>query len=259
MNIKNRKKPNKSNHPASFLLKITAAILCAVLAGALCAAYMVYTGLLIPNQIFISDSDIVGCDVSRYQGDIQWDLLARQNISFAFIKATEGSSHVDPVFAENWEQAFQTRLYVGAYHFFSFESPGEIQAQHFIETVPAREQMLSPVIDIEFYGNYNGQNTDASAIRAELDACLLAMEASYGSRPIIYTTPEAYDHFIKGYYEDYPLWIRSVLTRPHLDRDWQFWQYTNRKRLAGYSGPEQYIDMNVFHGTEAMLRELLSE
>ena len=255
MKTENRKSINK----IAFILKITAAILCVALTGALCAAYMVYTGRLIPNKMFITDNDVIGCDVSRYQGDIQWDLLARQNISFAFIKATEGSSYVDPAFPENWEQAFQTRLYVGAYHFFSFESPGEGQAQHFVETVPIRKQMLSPVVDIEFYGSYNEQNTDAPAIRAELSACLLAMEAAYGSKPIIYTTPEAYDHFIKGHYEDYPLWIRSVLTRPHLDRDWQFWQYTNRERLDGYSGPEQYIDMNVFHGTEAMLCELLLE
>jgi lysozyme len=31
--------------------------------------------------------------------------------------------------------------------------------------------------------------------------------------------------------------------------DWTFWQYTNREKLEGYSGDEEFIDMNVFCGT----------
>ena len=58
-------------------------------------------------------------------------------ISFAFIKATEGSTYVDPNFKTNWEQAAQTELYMGAYHFFSFESPGMSQAEHFSRIVEA--------------------------------------------------------------------------------------------------------------------------
>ena len=46
--------------------------------------------------------DTVGIDVSRYQGEIDWQEFASQNISFAFIKATEGSNHVDEYFADNW-------------------------------------------------------------------------------------------------------------------------------------------------------------
>ena len=47
--------------------------------------------------------DTVGIDVSRYQGEINWQEFASQNISFAFIKATEGSNHVDKCFADNWQ------------------------------------------------------------------------------------------------------------------------------------------------------------
>ena len=32
---------------------------------------------------------VVGVDVSRYQGVIDWDMIEAQNIDFAFIKATE--------------------------------------------------------------------------------------------------------------------------------------------------------------------------
>ena len=53
---------------------------------------------------------VIGVDVSSYQGDIDWEILSSQDISFAFIKATEGSSYVDPYFENNWENAADTDL-----------------------------------------------------------------------------------------------------------------------------------------------------
>nr|HPZ53078.1 lysozyme [Clostridia bacterium] len=33
------------------------------------------------------------------------------------------------------------------------------------------------------------------------------------------------------------------------DREWTFWQYSDRGRLNGYDGVERFIDLNVFNGT----------
>jgi lysozyme len=221
-----------------------------------CSIYLIYTGLFIPNKLFLPRDAIIGCDVSHYQGEIQWEVLSTQKISFAFIKATEGSSHIDAKFEENWNLASETNLYLGAYHFFSFESPGSTQAEHFCEQVGKRESMMLPVVDIEFYGSFHEKNTDPIEIRKQLDAFIQVIEKNYGTKPIIYTTKEGYRHFIKGYYLDCPLWIRSILTYPSLDRTWTFWQYTSREQLKGYEGEETYIDMNVFHGDEEDFKEL---
>lgn len=221
----------------------------AILIFMISTACMIYSGILIPNKWFIGKNDIIGCDVSRYQGDIDWDILSGQGISFAYIKATEGSSYIDPEFEENWSQASETDLAIGAYHFFSFESPGKIQAEHFLEVTDTEQSALIPAVDVEFYGSFHEANTDGAKIRKELDSFIQVIEEQYGLKPVIYTTKEAYHHLIKGRYEDCPLWIRSVLTRPGLDREWTLWQYTSRERLPGYKGPERYIDMNVFHGT----------
>lgn len=221
-------------------------------------AYMAYMGILIPNKLlYIRKGDIIGCDVSRYQGEIQWGQLSDQGITFAFIKATEGSTYVDPNFKTNWEQAAQTELYMGAYHFFSFESPGMSQAEHFSRIVEKMDGMLPPVIDVEFYGSYQEENIDPEVIRAELNQFISIIREQYGVSPIIYTTQETYKSLIDGYYEDCPLWIRSILTAPEINREWTFWQYTNRERLEGYNGNEPYIDMNVFCGDEQMMKNML--
>ncbi len=221
----------------------------AVLGGGL--ALCVYHGVLLLNHPSRSRYPVRGVDVSHYQGEIDWPVLASQQIDFAFIKATEGSGYQDSRFATNWAGARASGLRAGAYHFFSFDSPGATQAENFCATVPKEADALPPVVDVEFYGD-KAENPPARAdVARELTAMLDALEAHYGQKPILYATEESYALFLAGDFADYDIWIRNVFTRPSLSdgRAWTFWQYTNRARLEGYEGEERFIDLNVFCGT----------
>lgn len=211
--------------------------------------YTVYYGYFHVNGLSAAQYPVRGVDVSHYQGEINWNALAVQNIQFVYIKATEGSTYVDEKFADNFRAARQTGLRVGAYHFFSFDSPGTNQAANFIETVEAFKGMMPPVVDVEFYGNKEVNPPDPLEVRSQLQAYLDAVEEAYGKRPVIYATYESWELYIKNQFEDYPLWIRDIWNRPEKSLDWTFWQYTNRGRLKGFSGDEPYIDLNVFAGT----------
>lgn len=233
-------------------LYILLSVAAAALAAVCVAALLVYNGVVLLNDPPLEDYPVRGVDVSHYQGDIDWETLASQgNISFAFIKATEGSSYVDDYFAFNWEQSQKTALRVGAYHFFSFDSAGKTQAENFINTVEAFDGMLPPVIDLEFYDSHASFHPEADAVRAELDDLIAALEEHYGVNPVIYTSEDCYKLYLAGGYGDCDIWIRNVITRPKLSdgREWTFWQYTNRMKLDGYSGEERFIDMNVFRGS----------
>ena len=209
-------------------------------------------GIVLMNYPFTEKYPIRGVDVSNYQGRIDWALLSDQDISFSFIKATEGSRFVDKSFSGNWEAAQTTDLRIGAYHFFSYDSPGITQAENFIRIVAPFDGMLPPVVDVEFYGDKEKNQPDKESVTKELRAMLLELEHYYGIRPIIYATKETYHLYIEDEFSEYPLWIREVWFSPDLcgDYDWIFWQYTNREKLPGYSGEEEYIDMNVFCGTQ---------
>jgi lysozyme len=54
--------------------------------------------------------DVIGVDVSNHQGDIDWPRLARTDIAFAYIKASEGGDFRDRRFAANWEGARKAGL-----------------------------------------------------------------------------------------------------------------------------------------------------
>lgn len=200
-----------------------------------------------------------GVDVSRYQGTIDWQVLASQNLSFAFIKATEGSSHQDPCFEANWYGAQGTELYIGAYHFFSYESSGETQAQNFIETVGRADNMLPPVVDLEFYGKYYDEPLSKSETRTILRDLLDALEDYYEVKPIIYTTPRAYySYILGGGFGDYPMWIRDVHVEPFVR--WSFWQYSDQGWMEGYDGVqsdqlEANIDLNVYNGSLEQMQQ----
>ncbi|MBE6670940.1 MAG: glycoside hydrolase family 25 [Ruminococcaceae bacterium] len=212
---------------------------------------LVWNGIVLLNGYSADKYDIHGIDVSSYQGEIDWNVLSSQDISFVFIKATEGSSFVDKCFSYNFEEAKKTSLSVGAYHFFSYDSTGEKQAENFINTVVPFEGMLPPVIDLEFYGDKEKNPPDRSQVEIELKTMLNLLEEHYGQRPIIYATEKSYELYLSNDYEEYDIWIRNVISLPKLsdNTSWKFWQYTNRGRLDGYNGKEKYIDINVFNGS----------
>ncbi len=216
-------------------------------------ALLVWNGIIKLNNPSADQYPVRGVDVSSYQGEIDWDVLSSHNISFAFIKATEGSSFVDKYFEYNYKQAINSNLRVGAYHFFSYDSPGKTQAENFIANVEKYDNMLPPVIDVEFYGDKEKNPPPKSHVRKELDDLINALQSHYEMKPIIYATQKSYSLYIKDGYADYDIWIRNVIRKPKLPdgREWTFWQYTDRERLDGYKGKEKFIDMNVFNGTES--------
>jgi len=228
------------------LFIITAALLTLIL--------LLYNGVILFNNPSEKDYPVRGVDVSAYQGDIDWEILSSQNIDFAFIKATEGSSFVDKKFAYNFAEAQKTDLSIGAYHFFSFDSQGKTQAENFIKNVIPFDGMLPPVIDFEFYGDKADNPPEKDKVHAELKAFISEIESCYGLSPIIYATEETYELYLKTDFSQYDIWIRDVITKPNFSQ-WTFWQYTNREKLDGYKGPEKYIDMNVFNGTKEQFIE----
>ncbi len=225
---------------SAFLLLITILLL-------LC-----YKGYIWPNAIFATRYSVQGIDVSHYQGDINWEQIAKnKSIKFVYIKATEGNDYVDPYFKTNWEKASDNGIYKGAYHYFTTKSSGKEQAQNYIETVPEESGCLPPVIDIE----ENGLKKEV--FQKSLMEYISFIEDKYHQKPILYVVYPLYEEYIRGEFNDYSIWIRDIITPPHFSdgRQWLLWQYSNRGRL---DGEKEYFDFNAFKGSIDELEKLLS-
>jgi lysozyme len=192
-----------------------------------------------------------GVDVSRWQGNINWSKLQAQGANFAYIKATDGGDHVDPMFRKNWNDAGKAGLRRGAYHFFYWCRTGSEQADWFIRNVPKVANALPPVIDVEYnHGSKCKRKPSRDTVLKKMKGFMDKLEAHYGQRPIIYTAPDFYEDNLQGEFGEYAFWLRSTAAHPrstYPDRKWVFWQYSGTGLSHGVRGE---IDLNVFNGSQ---------
>lgn len=196
-----------------------------------------------------SNRNARGIDVSHWQGEVDWPKVKAAGLSFAFIKATQGTAWVDPKFRGNAAGAYKAGLLIGPYHFLDATSPEAAakQAQHFVRTLQGvgTPFVLPPVMDYE--------NNPAGLRRAQINqiakSFLSEVERLTGIRPIIYTG-NAFAQQFDETLQSYPLWVaRYSLTAPYdvpAWKKWEFWQHSDSGRIAGIAG---HVDLNVYRGT----------
>ncbi len=201
---------------------------------------------------------IHGIDVSRYQNFIDWDEVKAMQvedvqINFSFIKATEGLGNVDIYYTRNWDKAQNAGVIRGAYHYFLATKSGKAQAQNFINVVELEKGDLPPVLDVEQTFGVPGDK-----LKKNVKEFLETVELYYGVIPIIYTNVDFYNHYLKGDFDKYPLWVAHYLRkdRPRITRDWLFWQHSEQGRVNGILNR---VDFNVFNGDSSAFNHLLMQ
>jgi lysozyme len=183
-----------------------------------------------------------GVDVSHHQGEIHWPSIKAAGADFAYIKATEGGTHRDTRFGENWVGAQDAGLRHGAYHYYTLCRPAAEQATNFIATVPREAEALPPAVDLEFGGNCAAR-PDRETLVGELKIFLEMIEAHAGKPAILYVTREFEDEYAVSRAIDRTLWLRRLFLAPNYgERPWVMWQASSIRRIEGVEGP---IDWNV--------------
>ncbi|WP_415919796.1 GH25 family lysozyme [Tateyamaria sp. SN6-1] len=192
-----------------------------------------------------------GMDAARFQTFVDWPRAKAVGIEFVFLKATEGGDLLDPKFKDHWRGADRAGIARGAYHFYYFCTAPEVQAAWFIRNVPRTRGSLPPVLDMEWnpFSPTCQRRPDAATIRAEMLAWLTQVEAHFGQRPLIYTTPGFYKDAELNRLQGYEFWLRTTAKTPaqaYPGQPWRFWQYTATGTLPGTPGD---IDINAFNGS----------
>jgi lysozyme len=192
-----------------------------------------------------------GIDLSRHQSKVNWDAVAADGVSFAFVKATEGRRHSDTFYCRNWAEMKRVNIKRGAYHFFRPSIDPKAQAENFIANVDMQYGDLPPVVDVEVDDDMSREE-----VAKQLKTWLYLVEIKYSIRPIIYTHYKFYNKFIAGEFDKYPIWIAKYGGEaPRLGgaAKWWFWQYGNRGKVNGVEG---YVDLNVFYSSKEELESI---
>jgi len=204
-----------------------------------------------PSVAAARSMPIQGMDVARYQGAIDFRRVYSSGVHFVYMKATEGDDYVDPAFADNWKKARAAGMAHGAYHFMTWCSTAADQAAWFVKNVPADEDALPPVLDLEWnHGSSCTNKFSRADVLEKIRVMLKVMEQHTGKLPIIYTDITFHHDILEGEHFDNPFWLRSTAAEPpqrYGNRQWMLWQWTQTGVLNGVVGE---VDRNAFYGDE---------
>jgi uncharacterized protein (TIGR03382 family) len=198
-----------------------------------------------------------GIDVSYYQGTIDWTRVANDNVKYAFVRVSDGTTFVDPKFSTYWAGSRAAGIKHGAYQFFRPGQDPIAQADILLDAIGRKlaPDDLPPVIDVEAS---DGQS--AAVIKQKVSAWIDRVKSVLGRDPIIYTGFYFWrDSVGAPDFTSSPLWHAQYSTAacPNIAppwSDWAFWQFTDSGTIDGISGP---VDTNKFNGDEAAFAKLL--
>lgn len=195
-------------------------------------------------------STIKGVDVSHSNGKIDWVQAKSEGIQFVFVKATEGTTFVDPNFHTNWTGLRAAGIVRGAYHYFRPNVSASDQASFVANTVGALEANDLPIVcDFEELDGVSSSNAIAAAIEFMNDVTKLT-----GKQAIVYTFPKFLSSY--GGLVKYPLWAasygHSCPTLPPGFKAWDFWQTADQ---GGVANVHSTVDQDEFNGS---LEDLLA-
>ncbi len=185
-----------------------------------------------------------GIDVSKYQGDINWDAVARNpHIQFVYIKATEGASHVDKNYKKNIREAREAGLSVGSYHFFTSQKSPQEQFRNFKRFVNHAEQDLLPMVDVEHTGN---RQASRKQLQQSLAIFMELVKKEYGKYPLLYSQYKFYNDMLAPEFNKFFIFIaRYGDAKPTLKGGGKYniWQFSEVGRVDGIKGK---VDLNCF-------------
>ncbi|PRW62311.1 hypothetical protein CEP50_16010 [Actinopolyspora mortivallis] len=203
-----------------------------------------------------------GIDVSNHNGSIDWNAVAGSGQKYAFVLATDGGTFTNPMFSEQFHGAKQAGLLTGAYHFGRPTGSAVAQADRLMDTMgPTGDgRTLPPVLDLEVSPSTGGCYGKTTAqMHTWTQKFLDRVQERSGQRGIIYASPSFWSTCMGGSqaFAQHPLWLASYgVSQPSVPGGWNnysFWQYTEKGRVPGISGP---VDMNRFQGSGADLLRL---
>ena len=202
----------------------------------------------------------LGIDVSRYQGQINWDQVAASGIQFAMIRVgyrtqNTGVLNEDPYARYNLQEAQRVGIKTGAYFFSTAVNKAEaVEEATWVCNLLDKYQITYPVaFDCEGYKNADSRQYGLDkATRTSLAITFLDTVAARGYTPMFYNYKNAMENSadwdMNTLASKYKVWVASfpAVTFPQATCNYSgihsMWQYTQSAVIAGIGTT---VDMNV--------------
>lgn len=188
-----------------------------------------------------SDYDVRGLDLSHHNGKILYEGL--DTLDFVFLKATEGTTHIDRDFKTHYKGFKNKGIALGVYHFFRFDTDGKEQANHFLNRIKGHTFQVPLIVDVE---HENNPKVSREKVIQRLNEFMQTIKKKTGQKPIIYTNGDGYSDFVEKEFDDHTLWLSSTNAWRPAMMDCTFWQFNINADLMEIT---HRADLNVFRGS----------
>lgn len=198
---------------------------------------------------------LLGVDVSKYQGQIDWSKVAASGVKFAIIRiggrgyGQSGNLYADDMAQKNYTAAKAAGLQVGAYFFSQAISVEEAEAEatYVLEQIQNWDLDLPVVFDWEYISETaRTAHTDAATVTACADAFCKRILAA-GKKAMLYVRPEDSVLDLEAL-AAYPRWIALHSDTMDFPYSFDLWQYTKTGKIPGIQGN---VDINIWIPEEA--------
>ena len=197
----------------------------------------------------VTTSGVLGIDVSKWNGDIDWNAVKNSGVNYVIIRcgyrgSSTGALIEDPKFKANIKGATSSGLKVGVY-FFS-------QATSEVEAVEEASMVLSlikgynisyPVfLDVEPSGG-RGDSISKEVRTSVINAfCQTISNSGYASGVYANKTWLESKFSTGNLSSSCKIWLAQYAAQPTYGGKYNMWQYTSKGKVNGISGD---VDMNL--------------
>ncbi len=197
---------------------------------------------------------VAGIDISKYQGDIDWDAVKEAGFEFVMIRCAyrgyvTGALNADESFEENIEGALKAGLDVGVYVFSQAIDVDEAleEAEFVLELIEDYDVTYPVVYDWEVVIDEDGDTARTKYITPEqLTANLLVFServAIDGYTPMVYCNKKtAVWKYDLSMLDGIDMWYAEYSDTPSYFYNFDMWQYSSKGQVPGIEGN---VDLNL--------------
>ena len=196
--------------------------------------------------------EIKGIDVSRWQGDIDWEAVKEDGVEFAIIKAggSDAGFYKDRTFEQNYAGCKENGIAVGAYYFVGklckSSGDGAADAERFIDILKDKQFEYPVFIDFEAPDSSDKEgNTDAV-----IAFCEVMEDAGYFVGVYASEVSGFKERLDDSRLQHISHWVARYGSKPKTDANvFHIWQYSSKGRVAGINGnvdmDTSYVDLET--------------
>ena len=196
-----------------------------------------------------TDDTEIGIDVSKWQGDIDFNKVRESGATFVMIRIgsqrQKGDEiHIDEYFEQNIENAQNAGLKVGVYFYSTATAKSEAinQANWVVETLNNRKLDLPIVFDWENWENWNSYKISFYEIN-EIAESFIDEVKNLGYEGMLYSS-KFYLETIWTNKKNNKVWLAHYIDQTNYEGDYVIWQTSNTGKIDGIKGD---VDIDIIY------------